>query len=289
MKPETAIVQQAEATEQQLIERAQQALSHCNWTIGECAAQWTEKYAKGRTDADFGLRIGLDGDQVRQRRRVWETFSDVSDSYPNLKWSHFYVAMTWDDAAECLQWADEIEATVAEMKAWRRARHGEDLTEPAEDEEAPWEVEEDNEDSTCESDPGSNSCQGGGDSSEAADTVEDGVGRNSSSTKGGGPNHRHERSVVPARAEQETDRSCSESEGKSAKAESRKANAASPPRSPLEQIESAVQDCINSHEAALVIRKLSQYATELYDRDQLTEFASEMRSCLDVIQKQLQG
>ena len=126
-------------TEDQLVSRAQEALSSCNWVIGECASEWTEKYAKGRTDADFGSMIGLSGDQVYQRRRVWETFADVHEDYPNLKWSHFYVAINWDDASECLQWGNDVEATVAEMKAWRRAQHGEDLTEPAA-EEPPFDV-----------------------------------------------------------------------------------------------------------------------------------------------------
>lgn len=120
-------------TEDELVLRAQQALSRCNWEIGECAAAWTQRYARGRTDADFGALIGLSGDQVYQRRRVWETFSDVSDRYERLKWSHFYAAVNWDDAAECLQWAEDMQATVAEMKAWRRAQHGEDLSAPAED------------------------------------------------------------------------------------------------------------------------------------------------------------
>jgi hypothetical protein len=128
--PETA------ETEVQLVERAQQALNRCNWEIGECAARWTKKFARGRTDADFGALIGLSGDQVFQRRRVWETFSDVCGNYPALRWSHFYAAITWDDAAECLTWANDMQATVAEMKAWRRAQHGEDLTAPAADDAA---------------------------------------------------------------------------------------------------------------------------------------------------------
>ncbi|MEZ6053238.1 MAG: hypothetical protein R3B91_22205 [Planctomycetaceae bacterium] len=122
-------------TEEALIQRAQDALNQCNWVIGECAATWTERYAKGRTDADFGSRIGLSGDQVYQRRRVWETFSDVYTEYSQLKWSHFYAALNWDDAAECLQWADEMKATIAEMKAWRRAQRGEDLTEQSDDQD----------------------------------------------------------------------------------------------------------------------------------------------------------
>ena len=47
---------------------------------------------------------------------------------------------TWDDAPECLQWADENQATVAEMKAWRRALRGEDLTVPGDADE--WDRDE---------------------------------------------------------------------------------------------------------------------------------------------------
>lgn len=121
-------------TEDQLVARAQNALSSCNWEIGECAAQWTQRYAAGRTDVDFGMLIGLSGDQVYQRRRVWERFADEHEQYPTLKWSHYYVALNWENAAECLTWANDMEATVAEMRAWRRAQQGEDLTAPAAEE-----------------------------------------------------------------------------------------------------------------------------------------------------------
>ncbi|MCA8986663.1 MAG: hypothetical protein KDA78_03425 [Planctomycetaceae bacterium] len=120
--------QRAVETEESLLERARTALSQCNWVVGECAARWTEKYARGRTDADFGSQVGLSGDQIFQRRRVWETFHDVRDEYSQLKWSHFYVALNWEDSAECFSWAEENKATVAEMRAWRRSVHGEDLT-----------------------------------------------------------------------------------------------------------------------------------------------------------------
>lgn len=123
-----------DATEQVLVQTAQTAVSRCNWVVGECAARWTRKYARGRTDADFASMVGLSPDQVYQRRRVWETFGDVAGDYPALKWSHFYVAVNWDDAPECLAWAEENEAAVAEMKAWRRALRGEDLMEPPADE-----------------------------------------------------------------------------------------------------------------------------------------------------------
>ena len=123
-----------EETEASLISRAQVAVSHCNWEVGECAAIWTKRFARGRTDADFAALVSLSADQVYQRRRVWETFADVYANYLTLKWSHFYAAINWDDAAECLQWADDVQAGVAEMKAWRRAQRGEDLDAPPMDE-----------------------------------------------------------------------------------------------------------------------------------------------------------
>jgi hypothetical protein len=122
-------------TEKELIQRAQTAVSQCNWTVGECAVQWTKKFARGRTDADFGELVGMSGDQVYQRRRVCETFADVKENYPALKWSHFYIALNWDDAAESLSWANENEATIAEMKAWRRLQLGEDVTTSAPDDQ----------------------------------------------------------------------------------------------------------------------------------------------------------
>jgi len=124
-------------SEQQLIERAAAAVSACDWTIGECASLWCRAYARGRTDADFGALVGMSGDQIFQRRRVWETFGDVRENHPNIKHKHFYVALTWNDAAECLAWADEQDATVAEMKAWRRMQRGEDLSTEASDDELP--------------------------------------------------------------------------------------------------------------------------------------------------------
>ena len=121
-------------TEEHLISIARDAVSQCNWVVGECAAKWTKKYARGRTDADFGQMVGLSGDQIYQRRRVWESFGNSFEKYANLKWSFFYVALNWEDATRCLNWADENESTVAEMRAWRRAQNGEDLF--AEPEEA---------------------------------------------------------------------------------------------------------------------------------------------------------
>src|SRR5262245_48854255 len=75
----------SDETEEQLISAAVEAVSHCRWIVGECAAKWTQRYARGRTDADFAALIGITADQVFQRRRVWETFGSVRGDFRTLK------------------------------------------------------------------------------------------------------------------------------------------------------------------------------------------------------------
>ena len=87
-------------SEEQLISKARDAVSQCNWVVGECASKWTQRYAKNRTDADFGQMVGLSGDQIFQRRRVWEAFGESHKNFGSLKWSFFYVALNWDDAED---------------------------------------------------------------------------------------------------------------------------------------------------------------------------------------------
>jgi len=123
-----SIVQQADETEQQLVARAIASVSGSAWEVGQCACLWTQRHAAGRTDEDFANLIGLSRDQVAKRRLVYEEFADVCDSNHKLCWTHYDVARTWRDASECLAWAEENAATVAEMKAFHRMQAGEDLT-----------------------------------------------------------------------------------------------------------------------------------------------------------------
>ena len=133
-------VQNVAVSEEALIEKARKAMNQCNWVVGECVTKWITKYARGRTDADFGQLVGLSGDQVYQRRRVWETFgsSELIRNSESIRWTHFYVALNWEDATECLNWAEEQEATVAEMRAWRRAKNGDDLFGQPEESYSEW-------------------------------------------------------------------------------------------------------------------------------------------------------
>lgn len=123
----TSEVRPAEETEQQLVERADSAQDNeeaSKWIIGECASKWIQRYAKGRTDADFGARLKkpMSQETVNQRRKVWERFGGIYKSIYNLTWTHFLTALTWEDAEIYLQWANDNKATVAGMKVERTRR-----------------------------------------------------------------------------------------------------------------------------------------------------------------------
>jgi hypothetical protein len=120
---QAAFVQQAEETEQQLVEAAKIAIakeSDCKWKIGQFAHDWTQRHAKGRTDDDFAKLVGLSRVQVTQRRNVFENFGDVCNAYYKLRWSHFNVAIDWLNAEEWLAAADKHNWSVSTMVAKRR-------------------------------------------------------------------------------------------------------------------------------------------------------------------------
>jgi len=136
MRPEITIVEQADDTEQQVIARAvsaREAEGQAWYTIGECAAAWCERYAAGRTDADFAKLIDSDRQRVNEAKRVWKRFgSVVRTSGQTLSYSHFVAALGWDDAETYLELAVESGLSVDGMQKRRnidrRIDAGEDLT-----------------------------------------------------------------------------------------------------------------------------------------------------------------
>lgn len=102
-------------------------LSQTDWKIGELAYIWEQRFARGRSVVDFGALIGVGKAEIEQRLRVYKMFFGLREVYPALHWSHFAAAAGWDDFSVCLKWAQDMDATVAEMKAWRRAQNGEPL------------------------------------------------------------------------------------------------------------------------------------------------------------------
>ena len=130
---EVAVEAAMHTDEQSLIETAIGAVSACGWIVGEAAAEWTQQYAQGRTDDDFAQAVGSTRKTINTQRRVFERFGKTRCGHNGqLKHTHFAVALPWDDAEECLEWAasQDPAATVQQMTAWRRARNGENLLGP---------------------------------------------------------------------------------------------------------------------------------------------------------------
>lgn len=114
--------------ESEIVIKAQNLMSDWQWEMGELITAWLVRYARGRPIEDFAILSGANTTQVRECWAVCREFHDVRGEYPHLRWSHFKAAVGWDDARECLSWANETKSTVAEMRAWRRAQRGEDLS-----------------------------------------------------------------------------------------------------------------------------------------------------------------
>lgn len=69
----------------------------------------------------------------RLKTAVTEINNVLSDLVGEFTVAHLEAAEKWEDRLECLTWAVESRATVAEMKAWRRSKNGWDLFSDARD------------------------------------------------------------------------------------------------------------------------------------------------------------
>lgn len=114
-----------EETEQQLIDMAADAVRKSNWTIGKAASKWTERYASGRTDADFAELIGASQQSVNFARRIFDRFYSRGSKH-NFTWREWKTIVGWDDADRFLDWAEAEGATFKDMDEHRRHTRGED-------------------------------------------------------------------------------------------------------------------------------------------------------------------
>lgn len=132
--PEPVLTSTEHASEDALIQEARTLANDTHWRLGQLAAEWTEKYSRGRTDKEFAALIGEKTSWVAQRRLIWETFSHMRHQMPNLHFSHFREALGWEDRIQRLQWANEMGATVRQMIAKWNLENGDNVVEGADDE-----------------------------------------------------------------------------------------------------------------------------------------------------------
>ena len=124
MIEQPAIVQDERQAEQAIVEDITAAVSASDWVVGEKASEWVQGYARGRTDEDLAEMVGQSRKFISNRRRVFERFGEMWQTFATLRWSFFLVAIGWTDAVECLIWADETGATIKEMTAYHNVKNG---------------------------------------------------------------------------------------------------------------------------------------------------------------------
>ena len=106
--------------------RWNQLVSTTNWQKGRIICAWRRSLrvagtqAKHGTDQAWSQLVGdVSGQHVGRLRRVYERFHEVRGQFKPLHWSHFQVALDWDDAPMWLEGAVRSGWSVAQMRAKR--------------------------------------------------------------------------------------------------------------------------------------------------------------------------
>jgi len=101
-------------------------VSQTNWEKGTLILDWrNELIAAGLpntaySDEAWARRVGnLSSQHVGKLRRVAERFAETQQNYPGLYWSHFNVALDWNDAELWLEGALQNGWSVAQMRVQR--------------------------------------------------------------------------------------------------------------------------------------------------------------------------
>lgn len=123
MHQENVVAKVSVSSESQILEKALTAMHHASWVIGECAVEWCNLGGDHTIEA-FADHLDMTVRQVQERKAVFEKFGIAYKSCENLNWSHFRQAARWPDAVDFLEWAEDTNATVREMEAYRRVKLG---------------------------------------------------------------------------------------------------------------------------------------------------------------------
>lgn len=117
---------------QPFVGRWNRLITTTNWEKGRIILAWREALiaddaaVSDYSDDAWAQRVsGTTGQHVGRLRRVFERFNGVHDQYENLFWSHFQVAIDWDDAEMWLEGAANNRWSVAIMRRQRADTLGE--------------------------------------------------------------------------------------------------------------------------------------------------------------------
>lgn len=123
----------------------QTLVSTTNWEKGRIICDWRAALEKSGapvtdySDEAWAQMVGdVTGQHVGRLRRTFERFGEVAREYEGLYWSHFQVALDWQDAEMWLEGAIQNGWSVAVMRAkrWETVEGSEDQPK-ADSQEAP--------------------------------------------------------------------------------------------------------------------------------------------------------
>lgn len=116
-------------------------ISQTNWEKGRIIFEWRTALeeagapASAYSDEAWARQVGgVTPQHVGRLRRVFYRFGEVQSEFPGLYWSHFQVALDWEDAEMWLEGAVQNGWSVAQMRKQRAETLGlvEDVLAPVE-------------------------------------------------------------------------------------------------------------------------------------------------------------
>ncbi len=155
-----------ELVEQPFVGRWNQLVSQTNWEKGQIISQWRAALVDSGappaqySDEAWAQRVGgVTASHVGRLRRVYDAFADSYESYRGLYWTHFLVALDWDDAPLWLEGAAQSGWSVSAMRQQRwEATGAEEAFRPSESDVVTSDLDEDFDEAANFTQPG----QGGG-------------------------------------------------------------------------------------------------------------------------------
>lgn len=113
-------------TSEPFIGNWQQLISQTNWEKGKIIQEWRTRLlendvaAKLYSDPAWSRLVGeVSPQHVGRLRRTWTRFGKDYQDYEGLYWSHFFVALEWEDSEMWLEGAVQNKWSVSKMRYQR--------------------------------------------------------------------------------------------------------------------------------------------------------------------------
>lgn len=148
---EDAATSISESIADPFVGRWNRLISSTNWEKGRIISQWrgalvdAGEAATEFSDEAWAKRVGgVTASHVGRLRRVYDVFGASYETYTGLYWTHFLIAMDWDDAPLWLEGAAQSGWSVSQMRTQRwEATGGDEQERPSDAEPATSEMDED--------------------------------------------------------------------------------------------------------------------------------------------------